>query len=102
MSTSNYIERAIAGLRPDVALVASIFYKEIHDFNGRLLRALGNPKVILPTHWENFDKPLSEPPQDARDRFGENADLDLWVKDVKRLSPRSRVVVLKYFESYAA
>lgn len=102
MSTANYVERAIAGLRPDVALLAPLFHREIHDYNGRLLRALGNPKLILPTHWENFDRPLSEPPQDARDRFGENGNVDLWVKDVKRLSPKSRVVMLKYFESYAA
>jgi L-ascorbate metabolism protein UlaG (beta-lactamase superfamily) len=102
MSTANYVERSIAGLKPDVALIASIFYKEIHDFNPRLLRALSYPKVILPTHWENFDLPLSTPPEDARARFGDNANLDHWVKDVKRLSPKSKVVVLKYFESYAA
>ncbi len=102
MSTANFIERAIAGLKPDVALIASIFYKEIHDFNGRLLRALNYPKVVLPTHWDNFDKPFSEPPQDGRARFGDNGNLDLWVKDAKRVSPKSKIVVLKFFESYAA
>ena len=32
MSTANYIERAIAGLKPDVALVASIFANQINDY----------------------------------------------------------------------
>jgi L-ascorbate metabolism protein UlaG (beta-lactamase superfamily) len=102
MSTANYIERAIAGLKPDLALVAPLFHKEIHDFSGRLLRALNYPKVILPTHWENFDRPLSAPPEDGRAMFGDNANLDAWVKDAKQVSPKSRILVLKYFESYAA
>jgi L-ascorbate metabolism protein UlaG (beta-lactamase superfamily) len=58
MSTANFIERAIAGLKPDVALVASIFANQIHEFTPRLLRALNYPKVILPTHWDNFEKAL--------------------------------------------
>src|SRR5207249_4230486 len=70
MSTANYIERAIAGLKPDVALVASIFANQIHDYTPRLLKALNYPKVILPTHWDNFEKPLSEPPLDLRNIFG--------------------------------
>jgi hypothetical protein len=62
MSTANYIERAITGLKPDVALVASIFANQIHDFTPRLLKALNYPRVLLPTHWDNFEAPYSEPP----------------------------------------
>jgi L-ascorbate metabolism protein UlaG (beta-lactamase superfamily) len=101
MSTANYNERAIAGLKPDVALVASIFANQIHDFTPRLLKALNYPKILLPTHWDNFEKPLSEPPQDLRALFGDPANLDLWVKEVKQVSPKSRVVTMKYFESFA-
>jgi L-ascorbate metabolism protein UlaG (beta-lactamase superfamily) len=101
MSTANYNERAIAGLKPDVALVASIFANQIHDFTPRLLKALNYPKILLPTHWDNFEKPLSEPPQDLRALFGDPANLDLWVKEVKQISPKSRVVAMKYFESFA-
>jgi hypothetical protein len=53
MSTANFVERAIAGLKPDVALMASIFYTQIHDFTPRLMKSLGFPKLILPTHWDN-------------------------------------------------
>jgi L-ascorbate metabolism protein UlaG (beta-lactamase superfamily) len=101
MSTANYNERAIAGLKPDVALIASIFSNQIHDFTPRLLRALNYPKIILPTHWDNFEAPFSQPPRDLRDTFGDPANLDLWVKDVKQLSPKSQVVTMKYFESFA-
>jgi L-ascorbate metabolism protein UlaG (beta-lactamase superfamily) len=101
MSTANYNERAIAGLKPDVALVASIFANQIHDFTPRLLKALNYPKILLPTHWDNFEKPFSEAPQDLRALFGDPANLDLWVKEVKQVSPKSRVVTMKYFESFA-
>lgn len=101
MSTANFVERAIAGLKPDVALIASIFANQIHKFTPRLLKALNYPKVILPTHWDHFEKPYSEPPQDLRAVFGDPANLDLWVKEAKQLSPKSRIVVLKFFESFA-
>lgn len=101
MSTANYIERAIAGLRPDVALVASIFANQIHNFTPRLLKALNYPKVLLPTHWDHFEQPFTEPAKDLRALFGDPANLDLWVKEAKQLSPRSKVVTLKYFESFA-
>ena len=101
MSTANYIERALTGLKPDVALVASIFANQIHHFTPRLLRVLSYPKILLPTHWDNFEAPFSEPARDLRAQFGDPANHDLWVKEVKTLSPKSRIVTLNYFESFA-
>lgn len=101
MSTANFIERAIAGLKPDVALIASIFANQIHTFTPRLLKVLNYPKLILPTHWDNFEKPYAEGPQDLRAIFGDPANLDLWVKEAKQVSPKSKIVVLKFFEGYA-
>ncbi len=100
MSSANYIERSITGIKPDVALVASIFANQIHDYTPRLMKALNNPRVILPTHWDNFERPFSESPRDLRDVFGDPGNLDLWVREVKRVSPRSDIVVMKFFESY--
>ena len=55
----NYIEREIEGLRPDVVLVgAGASRTEIYDYIGRLMRDLGLPPVVLPTHWDNFLGPL--------------------------------------------
>ena len=102
MSSANFVERAITGIRPDVALVASIFSNQIHDFTPRLLKALNYPKVILPTHWDNFERPYAEGAHDLRDVFGDPANLDLWVKNVKKVSPESNVIVMDFFQSYAA
>src|SRR2546427_2760577 len=44
----NYIEREVQGLRPDVAMIAAARQRlEIHDYTGRLLRALGLPRLVF-------------------------------------------------------
>jgi L-ascorbate metabolism protein UlaG (beta-lactamase superfamily) len=101
MSSANYIERSLYGLKPDVALVASVFGNQIHDFTPRLLKALNYPRVILPTHWDNFERPYSDGAHDLREIFGDPANLDLWVKEVKQLSPKTKVVTMDFFQSYA-
>ena len=101
MSSANFVERAIAGLRPDAALVAPLSRKQVHDFTPRLLHALNYPRVILPTHWDNWERPLTEPPQDPRAVLGDDGNLDVFVKEVRQVSPGSQVVVLKYFESFS-
>jgi len=101
MSSGNYIERAIAGLKPDVALVAPLFSNNTHAFTPRLLKALNYPRTILPTHWDHFEAPLSEPPRDLRSIYGDVANLDLWVKEAKTQSPKTKIVTMKYFESFA-
>ena len=100
MSSANFVERAFAGIRPDVALVAGIFRNQIRDYTERLTRALGHPAVLLPTHWDNFERPYEDGPQDLRDIVGEPGSLDTFVRELKRSSPRSRVVVLDFFETF--
>ena len=56
---------------------------------------------MLPTHWDNFEAPLTQPPQDLRGIYGDPANLDLWVKEAKSIAPKSTIVTLKYFGSYA-
>ncbi|HEX3647348.1 MAG TPA: MBL fold metallo-hydrolase [Pseudonocardiaceae bacterium] len=99
MSSANFVERAIAGIEPDVALLASIFFTEIHDYTRRLLNAIGRPKLILPTHWDNFERPFSDGPHDLSDVFGQAGSLDFWIEQAKAVSPGSRFVVLDFFES---
>jgi hypothetical protein len=55
MGTMNFIEREMDGLGPDIALVgAGSSRKENFDYLGRLLRALGYPPVVLPTHCDFY------------------------------------------------
>jgi L-ascorbate metabolism protein UlaG (beta-lactamase superfamily) len=89
----NYIEREIEGLRPDVALIGAMpERREIYQYTGRLLRALGHPRMVLPTHWDRFNVTYDVPQDAAVQR------LQTFIAEVKAASPDTKVVVPKYFE----
>ena len=89
----NYIEREIAGLNPDVALVgAGNSRKEIYDYCGRLMRALGYPAIVIPTHWDNFLAPYGASQQPALDA------LQSFAREIAAASPKTKLIVPKYFE----
>jgi L-ascorbate metabolism protein UlaG (beta-lactamase superfamily) len=90
----NYIEREIVGLQPDVALIgAGASRKEIYDYSGRLMRGLNYPAIVLPTHWDNFLAPYGASQQPALDA------LQVFVQEIIAASPKTRVIVPKYFEA---
>jgi len=92
----NYIEREIEGLRPDVALIGAMpERREIYQYTARLLRALGNPRMVLPTHWDRFNVTYDVAQDAAVQR------LQTFIAEVKRASPDTKVVVPKYFEPVA-
>jgi len=91
----NYVEREVQGLRPDVAMIAAARQRlEIHDYTGRLMRALDHPRLVFATHWDEQSLPYGAP-QDQRLR-----EAEVFVKEVKAVSPRTRVVVPRHFESH--
>ena len=100
MSSANFVERAFTGIRPDMALVAGLFRDQIRNYTDRLTAALGHPPVLLPTHWDNFERPYEDGPRDLSDIVGEQGSLDTFVRELKRSSPRSRIVVLDFFETF--
>jgi L-ascorbate metabolism protein UlaG (beta-lactamase superfamily) len=90
----NYIEREIVGLEPDVALIgAGASRKEIYDYSGRLMRDLRYPAIVLPTHWDNFLAPYGTSQQPALDA------LQSFVQEIVAASPKTKVIVPKYFEA---
>jgi len=92
----NYIEREIMGLEPDVALIgAAASRKEIYDYSGRLMRDLHYPAIVLPTHWDNFLAPYEASQQPALDA------LQSFVQEISAASPKTKVIVPKYFETIA-
>jgi L-ascorbate metabolism protein UlaG (beta-lactamase superfamily) len=92
----NYIEREVEGLRPDVVLVGAMpERREIYDYTGRLLRALGSPRIVLPTHWDRFNVPYEVSQEPALQR------LQSFLSEVKATSPKSIAIVPKYFEPIA-
>lgn len=90
--SANYIERELEGLRPDVVLVATLGREEIHDYTGRLMRVLGHPPLVLPTHRDYFLRPFDASQADYIGR------VEAFVKEVLDVSPQSRVIVPRYFE----
>jgi len=92
----NYIEREVEGLRPDVALIGAMpERREIHDYTSRLLKAIGYPRLVLPTHWDRFNVTYDVSQAPAIER------LQSFIADVKAASPKSEVIVPKYFEAIA-
>ncbi|MBK1785814.1 MBL fold metallo-hydrolase [Prauserella cavernicola] len=89
---SNYIESELDGLRPDVVLLPA-GGGMIADYVGRLLRVLGNPPHVVPTHWDDFDHPLTEP---ARDWGG----LTALRAAVAATSPASRFTVVDHLQTF--
>lgn len=90
----NYIEREVTGLHPDVALIPADRPRlHVHDYTGRLMRALGLPPTVLATHWDR---------QALTYGISQEAQLqqaESFVAEVKRVSPRTRVVVPRHFET---
>ncbi len=91
----NFIEREVDGLRPDIAMIAAARQRlEIHDYTGRLMRALGRPRLVFATHWDEQSFPLGAP-QDIR-----LAEAAVFVREVKAVSPRTRVIVARHLERH--
>ena len=90
LSTGNFDEQALAGVRPDLAIVAAGGER---GYAGRLMGVIGNPKYVLPTHWDDFDVPLDEP---ARDWGG----LTALQQAVAAASPGTKFVKLEHLQTF--
>lgn len=91
MGSMNYIEREMEGLRPDIALVGANSQRlEIYDFTGRLMRALGYPALVIPTHADGYGNP--KPSAAAL------ADRKRFMDEVRAASPSSRTMFPTWFE----
>ncbi|MDM9630489.1 MBL fold metallo-hydrolase [Robiginitalea aurantiaca] len=89
MGSMNFVERELEGIKPDI-LLAGVNQSQLglYNYNERLLRVTSNPKVIIPTHWDNFRLPYG---------FSQQASVDLklvpFKEDVGRLSPDTEVII---------
>jgi L-ascorbate metabolism protein UlaG (beta-lactamase superfamily) len=92
LSTANFIERELSGLRPDVAIVATGLRHEIHDYTCRLMRALGQPPLVYVNHFDDW----RAAPVDTE----LSADLAAFVEEVRTCSPATKVVIPRHFVPY--
>lgn len=89
MGSMNYVEREITGLRPDIAIIGSgRDRKGIYHYTSRLMKALGKPPVVLPTHWDDYGtKPRAEVLKEVA----------TFAAEVRAASPHSEVIIPEYF-----
>lgn len=84
--TANLIERALTGLRPDVALLSYTRSPGTHRYLGRALELLGRPAFVLPSHHDDLETPLADGPTVDADLLGDFAAV------VAAVSPESQVL----------
>jgi L-ascorbate metabolism protein UlaG (beta-lactamase superfamily) len=91
--TMNFIERELQGLMPDIAIVgAGPSRKESYRYAQRVMGALNDPPLVLPTHWDSWDsKSLNDALRNVRE----------FAAEIRTASPRSKVVIPEYFKPMA-
>ncbi len=90
--SANVLEREIRGVRPTV-LFLQPGGGHTPDYVERLLEATGHPPYVVPTHWDDFDEPLTEPAVPGGD----------WeaVRDrVAAASPETEFVLIDHLERH--
>ncbi len=89
MGSMNFIERELVGQHPDI-LLAGVNQSQLglYKYNERLLAVTNYPKIIIPTHWDNFRLPYGFSQQSAVE-----GKLIPFKKDVNRLSPETQVLI---------
>jgi L-ascorbate metabolism protein UlaG (beta-lactamase superfamily) len=92
LSTANFVERELTGLRPDLAIVPA-GGGSLRDYAARLMRTLDHPTWVLPAHWDDFDHPLDEPAVDW-------GGLQLLRDAVAAASPHTTFVTLDHLETF--
>ncbi|THV39562.1 MBL fold metallo-hydrolase [Glycomyces buryatensis] len=89
--TTNFQERELDSLNPTVLFMQASGRPSGPDYERRLLEAAGRPKYVVPTHWDDYEEPLTEP---AIDWLGVH---DLGDR-VAEISPESEFVFLDHLE----
>lgn len=96
MGGMNFIEKEVTGLTPDIILMGVNFSKnEIYNYTERLLKATNYPKIVLPTHWDNFRVPY----EFSQDKAIKDKIVP-FIEEVKLVAPQSKVIVPTHLKSF--
>ncbi|MFV1450039.1 MBL fold metallo-hydrolase [Maribacter sp. HS] len=91
----NFIEREVAGLKPDVLIPGiNLSRLEIYKYTERLLELTGYPKTIIPAHWDNFRVPYGSSQEDPIQK-----KVMPFIDEVKAVSPATKVIVPVHLET---
>ena len=89
MGSMNFLERELQGIEMDV-LIAGVNRSQLglYKYNERLLKVTNNPKIIIPTHWDNFRIPYGFSQKEMAE-----SKLFPFRDHVKHLSPETKVII---------
>jgi L-ascorbate metabolism protein UlaG (beta-lactamase superfamily) len=97
MGASDFVERNLCGLAPDVAMIALPASDATHAYVPRLIDALRRPSIVVPVHWDNIEVPLVNPPRIGPDP---KRRLDALIQAVRRVAPRTKIIMPEYLTPY--
>lgn len=89
---SDFDPDALAGVKPDIAMVSVPWSGPVDDYVEGLLTALGRPATVVPVHWDDFEIPLVNPPKAGTPL------LEAFTAAVRRVAPKTTVVRPRYLE----
>jgi L-ascorbate metabolism protein UlaG (beta-lactamase superfamily) len=95
--TANFVEREIAGLRPDVLVLGMSGHGNVYDYTARALRAT-RPKLLIPSHHDDMVTQLDDPALPARGNPAAAAEL---AETARRIGLAARVLdpeVLRWYD----
>jgi L-ascorbate metabolism protein UlaG (beta-lactamase superfamily) len=89
MGSMNFVERELMGIETDI-LIAGVNRSQLglYKYDERLLKVTNNPKIIIPTHWDNFRVPYSFSQSEIVEQ-----KLFPFQEHVKHLSPETEVII---------
>jgi L-ascorbate metabolism protein UlaG (beta-lactamase superfamily) len=94
--TANFVEPVLAGLHPDVVMVAPGLRENVPDYACRLMKGLGLPPLVLATHFDAWREPPQTPLTEETKQ-----DLAAFADELQRCSPNTEVKVPTPFEPFA-
>jgi L-ascorbate metabolism protein UlaG (beta-lactamase superfamily) len=91
VGTANFVDAAVRGMHPDVAIVATGLRHKLPDYTCRLLRALGFPARVLANHFDAWQEPLVPGNMPLKPETA--TDLEAFTAEVHSCAPQTRVEV---------
>lgn len=91
LGTANFIESELTGLHPDIAIVGIKLRGRVPDFTCRLMRALGDPPLVLANHFDAHEHPFGPVQMDVTPEG--RASIAKFPDEVHACSPKTKVVI---------
>lgn len=95
MGSMNFIENEVRGLKPDILLAGSAnSRKEIYNYTDRLVRLTSYPRIIIPTHWDDFRVDYNQ----SQTKAMESKALP-FINELEIISPKSKTIIPEHLKT---